>query len=92
MSILTVFCNIGQDYSLTLITVSHSLTVSNNEVYSNDEFDLWPVYLHERFRASWPSCFKIPPSRTKLWAGYKHLIATYYYRDIKRQHIDIYKM
>ena len=23
-------------------------------------FDVWPVYSGERFRASWPSCFKMP--------------------------------
>ena len=41
-------CSLTQDH--------HSLTVSNNQVYSNNEFDLWPVYSGERFRASWPSC------------------------------------
>ena len=30
--------------------------VSNSQVYSNDEFDLWPVYSGERFRAFRPSC------------------------------------
>ena len=33
--------------------------VSNSQVYSNDEFNLWPVYSGERFRAFRPSCFKI---------------------------------
>ena len=40
------FCNIGQAHPLT-----------NTQVYSNDEFDLWPVYSGERFKASGPSCF-----------------------------------
>ena len=31
--------------------------VSNSQVYSNDEFDLWPVYSGERFRAFRPSCY-----------------------------------
>ena len=35
-----------------------TLTVSNSQVYSNDEFDIWPVYSGERFRAFRPSCFK----------------------------------
>ena len=35
--------------------MSHSFTVSNNQVYSKDEFDLWHVYSAERFRAPWPS-------------------------------------
>ena len=30
--------------------------VSNSQVYSNDEFDLWPVYSGEQFRAFRPSC------------------------------------
>ena len=30
--------------------------VSNSQVYLNDEFDLWPVYSGERFRAFRPSC------------------------------------
>ena len=34
--------------------MSHSLTVSNNEVYSDGEFDLWSVHSGERFNAS---CF-----------------------------------
>ena len=33
--------------------------VSNGQVYSNDEFDLWPVYSGEWFRAFRPSCFLI---------------------------------
>ena len=33
--------------------------VSNSQVYSNDEFDLWPVYSGERFRAFRPSCLFI---------------------------------
>ena len=37
---INFFCNIGQDHPLT-----------NNQVYSNDEFDFWPVYSGERFRA-----------------------------------------
>ena len=44
----------GHDHSLT--NVSHSLTVSDSQVYSNVEFDLWPVYSGEQFRALWPSC------------------------------------
>ena len=31
-------------------------TVANSQVYSNDEFDLWPIYSGERFRAFRPSC------------------------------------
>ena len=31
--------------------------VSNSQVYSNDEFDLWPVYSGERFRALGPLVF-----------------------------------
>ena len=38
------------------LNVCHSLTVSNSQVYSNDEFDLWPVYSGERFRALRPAC------------------------------------
>ena len=50
---INIFCSIGQDHSLTFITnVCHSLTVSNNQVYTDDEFDSWPVYSSERFRAS----------------------------------------
>ena len=30
--------------------------VTNSQVYSNDEFELWPVYSGERFRAFRPSC------------------------------------
>ena len=37
----------------------HSLPVSNSQVYSNDEFDLWPVYSGERFRAFRPSCCRL---------------------------------
>ena len=43
---INFFCNVGQDHPLT-----------KNQVYSNDEFDLWPVYSGERLRASGPSCF-----------------------------------
>ena len=32
--------------------------MSKSQVYSNDEFDLWPVYSGERFRAFRPSCFR----------------------------------
>ena len=54
------FCNINQSHSLTFNRiVCHSLTVSNSQVYSNDEFDLWPVYSGEQFRLSWPSCLKL---------------------------------
>ena len=28
----------------------------HSQVYSNEEFDLWPVYSGERFRAFRPSC------------------------------------
>ena len=38
---INFYCNVGQDHPLT-----------NNQVYSNDEFDLWPVYSGERLRAS----------------------------------------
>ena len=31
--------------------VCHILTVSNNQVCSNDDFYIWPVYSGERFRA-----------------------------------------
>ena len=34
-----------------LTNVFYSLTVSNNQVYSNDELDRWPVYSGELFRA-----------------------------------------
>ena len=37
--------------------MSHSLTVSISQVYSNDEFDLLLVYSGERLRSLWPSCF-----------------------------------
>ena len=42
------------------------------QVYSNDEFDLWPVYSGERFRAFRPSCFilnfmKFHSGVTELW-------------------------
>ena len=36
------FCKIGQDHPVT----------TNNQVYSNDEFVLWPVCSGDRFRAS----------------------------------------
>ena len=32
---------------ISLANVYHSLTISNNQVYSDDEFDLWPVYSGE---------------------------------------------
>ena len=32
---------------------------SNSQAYSNDEFDLWPVYSGERFRGFRPSCLNI---------------------------------
>ena len=35
---INIFCNIGQ---------GHPLILTNNQVYSNDEFDLWPVYSGE---------------------------------------------
>ena len=44
--------------NFAITNVCHSLIVSNNQVYSYDEFDLWPVYSGERFRASWPFCFR----------------------------------
>ena len=53
---INCFCNVGQDHSLTLNQYLHSLTVSNSQVYSNDEFDLWPVYSGERLRVFRPSC------------------------------------
>ena len=37
-----------------------SFDLTNNQVYSDDEFDLWPVYSGEQFRASGPSCFYTP--------------------------------
>ena len=42
--------------------------LTNKQVYSNDEFDLWPVYSGVRFRASWPSCCenKVPTVSRKL--------------------------
>ena len=39
-----------------LTNVSHSLTISDNQVYSNDEFDLRSDYSGERFRASFSCC------------------------------------
>ena len=47
---INFFCYVGQDRPLTL---------TNNQVYSNDKFYLWPVYSGERLRASEPSCFII---------------------------------
>ena len=47
---INFFCNVGQD---------HPLTLTNNQVYSNDVFDLWSVYSGERLRASGPSCLYI---------------------------------
>ena len=35
---MNIFCSIGQDNSLT--NVFHSFTVSNNQAYSNDEFNI----------------------------------------------------
>ena len=35
------------------------MTVSNSQVYSNDELNLWPVYSGERFRDSWHSCLQV---------------------------------
>ena len=40
-----------------------SVIVSNSQVYSNGEFDLWPVYSGERFRAFRPSCFIFTPKK-----------------------------
>ena len=54
-----VFCNIGQCNSWTFNQVCHSLTVSDNQVYS-DEIDRWPVYSGGRFRALCPSCLSTP--------------------------------
>ena len=48
-----MFCNIGKDYPLSLI-VWQFQTIRFIQMM----FDLWPVYSGERFRASWPSCFK----------------------------------
>ena len=45
--------------------VCHSLTVSNSQVYSNDEFDLWPVYSGERFRPLGPFVFFFLEKATK---------------------------
>ena len=45
--------------------ICHSLTVSNSQVYSNDEFDLWPVYSGERFRALRPSCLSLERERNQ---------------------------
>ena len=50
---INFFCNVGQGNFF----YSHSLTVLNNQVYSNNVFDLWTVYSGKRFRVSWPSCF-----------------------------------
>ena len=52
--------NIYLDFEVKLIlwpltSVSHILTVSNYQVCSDDEFDLWPVYSGERFSDSWPA-------------------------------------
>ena len=44
---INFFCNVGQD---------HPLTFNQNQVYSDDEFDLWSVYSGERLRASGLSC------------------------------------
>ena len=49
----TFLCIKCQDHPLT--SISHILTVSNCQICLDDEFDLWPVYPGERFRASWPS-------------------------------------
>ena len=57
MKYINIFCNIVQDHSLALTNAFHIFIVSNNQVYSNDEFGLWPVYSDERFWASWPSCY-----------------------------------
>ena len=43
--------------------------VSNSQVYSNDEFDLWPVYSGERFRAFRPSCFLLKKCEKLLQAS-----------------------
>ena len=51
-------CNVQVKIILQPLTnACHSLTVSNSQVYSNDEFALWLVYSGERFRAFRPSCF-----------------------------------
>ena len=52
----SIFCIRGQNHPLILISGSHSLTVSDYRVGVNDEFDRRPVYLGERFKASWCSC------------------------------------
>ena len=49
----TFLCIKCQDHPLT--SVSHILTVSNYQIYSDDELYIWPVYPGERFRDSWPS-------------------------------------
>ena len=45
---INFFCNVGRD---------HPLTLTKNQVYLDEESDLWPVYSGERFSASGPSCF-----------------------------------
>ena len=49
----TFLCIKCQDHPLT--SVSQILTFSYYQICSDDEFNLWPVYPGERFRASWPS-------------------------------------
>ena len=62
----TFLCIKCQDHPLT--SVSHILTVSNYQICSDDEFDLWSVYPGKQFRASWPldSSGVIKLARTKL--------------------------
>ena len=43
--------NQGLHYLPTSLSTKVLCPLTNNQVYSNDEFDLWPVYSGERFRA-----------------------------------------
>ena len=52
---MSIFLQYRSRSFFDLLPMSHSFTVSNNQVYSKDEFDLWPVYSAGRFRAPWPS-------------------------------------
>ena len=49
-----------------LTSISHILTVSNQQICSDDQFDLWPFYVGARFRVSRPSCYYMPIIDTVL--------------------------
>ena len=49
---MNIFCNIGQDHSFTFNQCLSLVDSFKQQVNSDDEFDLWPVYSGERFRAS----------------------------------------